>query len=271
LPSIINVKEEIDGFLAKGRLNFPDEVALGRALVKVANCPQPEKVETELPGVDEEKIRAILDKATDGYLSPEENQQMLDAAGIRRAGEYVAKTRYEAVDVARKIGFPIVMKVFGPLHKSDKGGVMLNIRDTDTVRKRFDEIMQIEGAKAVILQPMLGGSELIAGVKYEKGFGHMVLAGLGGIFVEIMRDVSVALAPVSVEEAGHMIQGLHSYPLFKGIRGRAPINEQDFAEIIRRLSALVSVAPEIVEMDLNPLMASNNKITAVDSRICIRK
>ncbi len=271
LPSIINVKDEIAHFLAKGRVNFPDEVAFGNALAKVYHTPKPVTENIVLPKVDEKAIRNIIDNAANGYLTPEAVQQLLDAAGITRAGEAVVTTREDAVKAAKQLGFPVVMKVVGPVHKSDVGGVVLNVKDEETVAREFDRMIQIKDTTAILLQPMLSGVELFVGAKREEKFGHMVLCGLGGIFIEVLKDVNAGLAPLSKEESLDMIHRLKGYKILQGVRGQEPVNEEHFAEMVTRVSALVKVAPEIFEMDLNPLLGRKERVVAVDARIRIEK
>jgi len=271
LPSVVNVADEIKAFIAKGRINFPDEVNFGNALAKVYHTPKPVDEKPEMPQVDHAQIRTIIDNAQNGYLAPEKVQELLDAGGIFRAGEAVTDNKETALAEAEKLGFPIVMKVVGPVHKSDVGGVVLNVKDKDTVAKEFDRMMQIKDTTAILMQPMLSGTELFVGAKREDKFGHMVLAGLGGIFIEVLKDVNVALSPVSKEEATEMIQGLRSYGIIKGARGQEPVNEPQFNEIITRVGVLMQAAPEIFEMDLNPLLGSIDKVVAVDARVRIEK
>lgn len=271
LPSIINAKNEIDGFLAKGRINFPDEVVFGNALCKVYKTAKPESADIQLPKIDTETIRKVVDNAPNGYLEPKDIQTLLDAAGIPRAGEAVVTTKEAAIAEAQKLGMPVVMKVVGPVHKSDVGGVVLNVKDTDTVGREFDRMIQIKDTTAILLQPMLSGTELFAGAKHEDKFGHMVLCGLGGIFIEVLKDVNAGLAPLSHNEAQGMIRSLKSYGIIKGARGQEPVNEEILADIVVRLSALVKAAPEIFEMDLNPLLGKADKVVAVDARIRIEK
>ncbi|MBC7124812.1 MAG: acetate--CoA ligase family protein [Bacteroidales bacterium] len=271
LPSVMNVKNEIEHFIAKGRIFFPDEVSLGNALAKIYHTPKPSPEVPVLPKVNEKTIREIIDKSNNGYLTPDAVQQLLDAAGIPRAGEAVVTTADDAARAAEKLGYPVVMKVVGPVHKSDVGGVVLNVKDSETVRKEFDRMIKIKDTTAILIQPMLKGVELFVGAKREDKFGHMVLCGLGGIFIEVLKDVKAALAPIDTNEALNMIKGLKSHGIIKGARGQEPVNEQIFAEIVSRLSALVTVAPEIFEMDLNPLLGSKDKVVAVDARIRIEK
>lgn len=271
LPSVINVKKEIEHFLAKGRINFPDEVVLGNAIAKVYNTHRPAEQKYKRPEIDKEAIRKIMDESQNGYLEPASIQGLLDAAGIRRAGEAVVKTSAEAVREAEKLGFPVVMKVVGPVHKSDVGGVVLNVETSDQVEKEFNRMIKIPETTAILLQPMLSGIELFAGAKAEPKFGHMVLCGLGGIFIEILKDVNAGLAPLTMDEALSMIQTLKGYGMIKGARGQKGVNEVAFAEIVIRLSALVEAAPEIAEMDLNPLLGTPEQVVAVDARIRIEK
>jgi len=271
LPSIINVKNEIDAFIAKGRINFPDEVVFGNALAKVYNTPKSVSEKIELPEIDVQSIRKVIDNAENGYLSPDKVQQLLDAAKISRAGEAVVVTREDAVKEAQKLGLPVVMKVVGPVHKSDVGGVVLNVKDTETVAREFDRMIKIKDTTAILIQPMLSGIELFVGAKAEPKFGHMVLCGLGGIFIEVFKDVSAGLVPIAKNEATDMIHRLKSYGIIKGARGQEGVNEELFAEIVARVSALVKAAPEIAEMDLNPLLGKADKVVAVDARIRIEK
>ena len=271
LPSIVNVAEEIKHFLAKGRINFPDEVILGEALAKVYNNNKPVEADIRLPKIDTAKIRSIIDTCQNGYIDSDKMMGLLDAAGISRAGEAVVTSREEAVAKAIELGLPVVMKVVGPVHKSDVGGVVLNVNDKATIEAEFERMIQIKDTTAILIQPMLSGTELFVGAKREDKFGHMVLAGLGGIFIEVLEDVKAGLAPLSIDETHKMIQGLNSYKIIQGVRGQEGVNEDLFAEIIQRVSALVTAAPEIFEMDLNPLLGTPNKVVAVDARIRIEK
>ena len=185
--------------------------------------------------------------------------------------ELVADQWTEIKTFAEKTGFPLVAKVVGPVHKSDIGGVVLNIRSTEHLEMEFRRLMNIPEAKAVMVQPMLKGMELFAGAKYEEKFGHIVLCGLGGIFVEIFKDVASGLAPLATEEALSMIRSLRGYQVFEGARGQAGIDERQFAKIIVHLSALLRFATEIKELDINPLIATPKGIIAVDARIKIEK
>jgi acetyltransferase len=270
IPSPYLTQEEMKEIFAKGHSCFTDEVAFGKALAKVYYTPKP-KEEISNINIDSAKIRQIIKNATNGYLEPNKVQDILDAAGITRAKELVVDTEKNALSAANEIGFPLVMKVVGPVHKSDVGGVKLNIKDTTSVAETFIEMMKIEGATGVLLQPMLSGRELFVGATAEPKYGHIVLCGLGGIFIEVLKDVQNALVPISRDEAFNMITSLKSYKLIEGVRGQEGINQEIFAEVIMRLSALLEAAPEIAEMDINPLLGKSNAVVAVDARIRIEK
>ena len=271
LPSVVNVADEIAQFVAKGNIYFPEEVVFGDALCRIMQTPAPQPENATLPEVDKKTIRAIVDAAPDGYLAPDKVQALLDAAGIVRAGEAVVTSAEEAVKAAEKLGYPVVMKVVGPVHKSDVGGVKLNVKDAETVRAEFERMIQIKDTTAILLQPMLSGSELFVGGKRDERFGAMVLCGMGGIFIEVLKDVVAGLAPIAAPEAMEMIAKLRSVKILDGVRGQAPIPREKFAEVVSRLSVLMTVAPEIFEMDLNPLLGTEKGVVAVDARIRIAR
>ena len=185
--------------------------------------------------------------------------------------EFVSAKKEELIDFATKVGYPVVAKVVGPVHKSDVGGVALNIRTPEHLALEFDRMMKIEGATSIMVQKMIKGTEVFIGAKYEQRFGHVVLCGLGGIFVEVLKDVSSGLAPLTYPEVDSMIQSLRGYKILAGTRGQKGINQQKYAEIIVRLSTLLRFATEIKEMDINPLLADEKNVVAVDARILIEK
>ena len=269
LPSLINAREEIKSFLDMGHVNFPDEVTFARALSLILNTPKPARENETMPDLDKEGIRNIIERAESGYLKPDQVGELLDAAGIQRVKERIAATLEEALELSMEIEFPLVMKVIGPLHKSDVGGVVLNIQTEEEVKTHFSKLIKIPDTNAVLMQGMKSGIELFAGAKREGKFGHLVLGGLGGIFIEIMKDVTSALVPLHKEEALDMIRRLKGYKMIQGVRGKAGVDEYKFSEILVRLSELVLTAPEIIEMDLNPILGEGENIFAVDARIRI--
>ena len=272
LPSLHTAGPEVEEFLKKGHVNFSDEVTLATALTQVMRTPAPAPPEIELFGVDVPRIREIIGGIKDnGYISPNLVHDLLSCAGIPMVPEMVSADKATLIDFAEKEGYPVVAKVVGPVHKSDVGGVVLNIRSKEHLALEFDRMMKIKDATAVMVQKMISGTELFIGAKYEPRFGHVVLCGLGGIFVEVLKDVSSGLAPLSYGEAYSMIRSLRGYKILKGTRGQAGINEKRYAEIIVRLSTLLRFATEIKEMDINPLLADKDNVVAVDARILIER
>ena len=272
LPSLHTAGPEVAEFLAKGHVNFSDEVTLATALSQIMQTPMPAPPEVQLYGIDIPRLhKIILGIEKNGYVPPQTVREILSCAGIPLVPELVSTSKDELIAFAQKVGYPVVAKVVGPVHKSDVGGVALNIRTAEHLALEYDRMMQIDGATGVMVQKMLKGTELFIGAKYEERFGHVVLCGLGGIFVEVLKDVSSGLAPLSYGEAYSMIHSLRGYKILKGTRGQKGINEQKYAEIIVRLSTLLRFATEIKEMDLNPLLADENGVVAVDARILIEK
>ena len=272
LPSMNTAGPEVAEFLAKGHVNFADEVTVANCLVRVMNTPNPAPSELELYGVDVIKIRDIISGIKEsGYLPPHLVHEIFSCAGIPTVPECVSADKDELLAFAEKVGYPVVAKVVGPVHKSDVGGVSLNIRTKEHLDMEIERLMQIPDATAVMVQKMIKGTELFIGAKYEPRFGHIVLCGLGGIFVEVLKDVSSGLAPLSVSEAESMIHSLRGYKIIKGTRGQKGINEHKYMEIIVRLSTILRFATEIKEMDINPLLADADNVIAVDARIRVEK
>ena len=272
LPSVNTAGPEVQEFLKHGHVNFSDEVTLATALTQIMKTPAPAEQNVVVNGVDVPQIRRIIDGIEEnGYIVPEKVNALLSAAGIPTVPEFVSDNKDEIVAFAEREGYPVVVKVVGPVHKSDVGGVTLNIHSQQVLLAEFDRMMQIPDATAVMVQKMIKGTELFIGAKYEPRFGHVVLCGLGGIFVEVLKDVSSGLAPLSYEEAYSMIRSLRGYKILKGMRGQRGINERKYADIIVRLSTLLRFATEIKEMDINPLLACGDDIIAVDARILVEK
>ena len=272
LPSLHTAGPEVAEFLKKGHVNFSDEVTLAVSLARIMSTPGPARPEIELYGVDVPRIREIIaDIKEDGFVEPHIVRQLFDCAGIPMVPEKVSDDKQQLIDFATEIGYPVVAKVVGPIHKSDVGGVALNIRSEKHLALEFERMMEIEGARSVMVQKMIRGTELFIGAKYEPRFGHVVLCGMGGIFVEVLKDVSSGLAPLSYPEASSMIHSLRAYKIIKGTRGQKGVNEKKYTEIIVRLSTLLRFATEIKELDINPLLADGDDVVAVDARIRIEK
>ncbi len=275
LPSIINVKEEINDFIAKGRINFPEECVLGNAICKVYNTPKPQPEHVELPKIDVARIRKTVERCKDGYMEIADYNELLDAAGISRKKSVEVSKKEDALAFAKEVGcskdVPLVMKVVGPLHKSDVGGVTLGVKDLDTVAKEFDRLIVIPETYAVEMYPMLDGTDVYIGAIKDPKFGHQIFFGLGGIFIEVLKDVQSALAPITAAEAKEMLTKLKGYKILQGVRGQEGVNLDLYADQVARVSALVQAAPEIAEMDLNPLLGNPRYVTAVDARIRLEK
>ena len=275
LPSIINVKDEINDFIAKGRINFPEECVLGNAICKVYNTPKPQPEHVDLPAIDVARIRRTVERCKDGYMEIADYNELLDAAGISRKKSVEVSKKEDALAFAKEVGcskdVPLVMKVVGPLHKSDVGGVTLGVKDLDTVAREFDRLIVIPETYAVEMYPMLDGIDVYIGAIKDPKFGHQIFFGLGGIFIEVLKDVQSALAPITAAEAKEMLTKLKGYKILQGVRGQEGVNIDLYAEQVARVSALVQAAPEIAEMDLNPLLGNPRYVTAVDARIRLEK
>ncbi len=272
LPSVNTAGPEVQEFLNKGHVNFADEVTVATALTQVmktpADVPKIRRIIENLPPAPSEGREDAKDV---GYVEPSIVHELLSAAGIPTVPEFVSADKEAVLSFADQCGYPVVAKVVGPVHKSDVGGVALNIRSREVLSAEYDRLMKIHDATSVMVQKMIKGTELFIGAKYENRFGHVVLCGLGGIFVEVLKDVSSGLAPLSYEETYSMIHSLRGYKIIKGTRGMKGVNERKFAEIIVRLSTLLRFATEIKEMDINPLLADENDVIAVDARIRVEK
>lgn len=269
LPSVVNAQKEINYFLSKGKVNFPDEVQLGHALAEVYFTPQPVNFEERLPHVDKEAVRSIIDKSNSGFLDVKSVNQILELAQIPTVEELYANCQDAIPEIIKKIEFPMVMKVVGPIHKTESKGVVLNVTSMETVKTEFERLMRIEGASKVLFQPMISGVELFVGANYEAKYGHLIMFGLGGIFIEVLGDVAAGLAPLTKNEIEYLLKRLRGYKLIEGYRGQNGVNQKLFIDIIQRIGQLVRIAPEIVELDLNPLIGFGDKINAVDARIKI--
>lgn len=266
LPSLVTARREVEYFLSEGHISFPDEVLLGRALTRIFHTPSPAEEKIDLHGVDVPRVRKIIDNCERGYLRPQTIQALLAAASIPFVKEGIGATREEVLRLAGDLGYPVVLKVVGPLHKSDVGGVTLGIKSEEHLLAEFERMMRIPGVSALLVQPMLSGTELFVGASYEPRFGHVVLCGLGGVFVEALEDVSSGLAPLTYAEAYSMIRSLKAHRVIRGDRGRPGVNEKKLAETVVHLSTLLRFATEIKELDLNPLLGTPAGVTVVDAR-----
>ncbi len=229
--------------------------------------------------VKPEKARKLIAGARSAgrtNLSAAEVYGILDAYKIPVAKWAIVASPAEAAQAAAKIGFPVVLKADAEsvVHKSDTGGVALNLASASAVKNAAAQMKKSIPASDLrfFVQKFLpGGLELIMGAKAEEGLGHAVVFGLGGIYVEVMRDVVFNLTPVSAAEAREMLGAIQAAPLLEGVRGQKGVNRERLAEILQRLSQLLTDLPEIQEMDLNPVMAFADKVYVVDARISLKE
>jgi len=217
--------------------------------------------------VDKAKVSKVFDKVKEEgrtNLLEEEGLEILNAYGFPLPKSILAKTEDEAVEAANKIGYPAVMKIASPqiVHKSDAGGVKVNLSSDKEVRdafkvivdnaKKYDDKAEIKGV--LIVEMVKGGKEMIIGSKLEPGFGPVVMLGMGGIYVEILKDVTFRLAPFTDQEANDMISSIKTKKLLDGVRGEKPSDVEKLSECIQRLSQLVTDFREIKELDMNPVL-----------------
>ncbi len=217
--------------------------------------------------VDKAKVSKVFDKVKEEgrtNLLEEEGLEILSAYGFPLPKSILAKTEDEAVESANKIGYPTVMKIASPqiVHKSDAGGVKVNLSSDKEVRdafkvivdnaKKYDSKAEIKGV--LIVEMVKGGKEMIIGSKLEPGFGPVVMLGMGGIYVEILKDVTFRLAPFTDQEANDMISSIKTKKLLEGVRGEKPSDVEKLSECIQRLSQLVTDFREIKELDMNPVL-----------------
>jgi len=227
--------------------------------------------------VDKTKAQSILKKAGDNkrtILSAAEVYEILAAYGIPAAPWKIADISNGAVKAAQDIGFPVVIKADSEsiVHKSDVGGVAVNLADKAAIESTVKEMTDKFGAKGLkffVQKFMPVGQEVIVGAKAEPGLGHMIMFGLGGVNVELFKDVSFEITPVSDSEAKQMLSSIKAYPLLKGFRGAKGVDQEKLSEVIERISQLVTELPAIQEMDLNPIIAYEDSICVVDARISI--
>jgi acetyl coenzyme A synthetase (ADP forming)-like protein len=227
-------------------------------------------------------VRRILDKVkAEGRtsLTAPEGKLVCDAYGIPVPKEGVATSAADAAKLATGMGFPVVLKIVSPqiLHKTEAGGVMVGVKSADEVQKGFDTIManaKKYDAKATLLgvqvqQMLSGGQEVIVGAVTDPSFGKLVAFGLGGVLVEVLKDITFRLAPATREDALSMLDGIAAAAILKGVRGTDAVDREALANVIRNVSQLVTDFPEVAEMDLNPVFATKNGAIAADVRIVV--
>ena len=260
---------------------FPESAA--RALAALCRYEEwlgrPATPIVSLP-VDYDRAASVIARARAAgrvHLEQSEALELFESYGIPTAAARIARSAVEAAAVASELGFPVVMKVVSPDidHKSDVGGVTLGIEDPDAARSAYDAMMREVGRRApnarldgVLVQSMVrGGLETIVGVSRDRLFGPLVMFGLGGIYVEALRDVVFRVAPISSLDARDMLDGIRGTPILAGMRGRAGADRDALVDVLLRVSQLAIDFPDIEELDLNPLLAFETRVVAVDARV----
>lgn len=231
----------------------------------------------ETGDIDRDAATAIMEKAASAgktMLDAAEVYALLEAYGIPTAPWAVANDADSAAAAAGTIGYPVVVKADAAsvIHKSDMGGVAINLEDEAAVRSAIatmQETIQAEDLKFFVQKMVSGGQEVIFGAKKEPGLGHMVMFGLGGIFVEVLKDVVFTLTPITDAEADRMLNAIKGAAILDGVRGQKGVDKAGISALIQRISQLVTDHPQIQEMDLNPVLAFEDKVVAVDARIAL--
>jgi acetyl-CoA synthetase (ADP-forming) len=213
------------------------------------------------------------------FLFEHEAKMLCALYGLPVTRIEVAKTEEQAVKAAEEIGFPIVLKIISPqiLHKSDVGGVLVDVKDADGVRLGYNNIMekissQIPDAEitGILVQEMAPwGTEVIVGSIKDPTFGSTIMFGLGGIFVEVLKDVSFRLAPISRVDAEEMVKEIKAYKILEGVRGMPPVDQEAIVDILLRTSDMLMENPEIKELDMNPILVYEKGASLVDARVIL--
>ncbi len=228
--------------------------------------------------------RQIIDEARgEGrtVLTEVESKELLKQAGIDIIDTRLATSREEAISISRKLGFPVALKVASPdiVHKSDAGGVKLGLENAREVGKAYADILAAVGQKhprariqGVSVQKMArAGVEVIIGMSKDDQFGPVLMFGLGGILVEVLKDVSFRLVPLAKRDAAEMVREIKGYPLLEGYRGQEAVDISYLEELLLKVSDFVERNPEVKELDLNPVFAYSDGAVAVDARVILEE
>ena len=220
---------------------------------------------------------ALKEKRT--VLTEIESKQLMSAAGIPTIESKLAKSKAQAISFSKELGFPVVLKIVSPdiIHKSDSGGVKLGLQNAAQAGRAYTEIMAAakKGNKkakihGVSVQRMARpGVEVIMGMSKDPQFGPVLMFGLGGVFVEVLKDVAFRIVPLVRRDASQMIREIKGYPLLEGYRGQEPANITVLEDLLLKLSAYIDKTPEIKELDLNPILAYSDSAVAVDARVIL--
>ena len=209
-----------------------------------------------------------------GWILEPDTKHLLKLSGLAVSNFICAQNMDDAVDFARKSGYPVVAKVvsYEVIHKSDVGGVVLGINDDRTLDETFRHFSSIKGFQGMLVEESLAGFELIVGAKVDYQFGPVVLFGIGGTGVEIYRDTQLRMAPLRPEDVASMIKGLKAHQLLEGYRGSDPVNLQKLTRMLLTFSDLVMQVESYIEsIDLNPVMCTADKCVVADARIILKE
>ncbi|MCA0933774.1 acetate--CoA ligase family protein [Lutimonas saemankumensis] len=267
MPSVVNVKKEIQFFIEKGNIAFYDEYLFGSCLSRIAGVDFFDSQESAAKKNEFRAVSSLIASEKKGFLAPEACFKVLSVIGIPAAKQHIVRSKSELENCCEVINFPVAQKIIGPLHKTDEKGVILNVRNKQELFENFSSLMKINAAEGVLIQEMVDGKEVFVGAKREEGFPPLIMCGAGGIYVEALNDRTQSLAPIDNIEAGKMIESLRIFPILNGLRGEAPCNLEAFRKSIELVSDLMLQNPQITELDLNPLILNEKGITAVDARI----
>jgi acetyltransferase len=260
---------KLEAFKAEGGVYLDDEVSAGRALGRILNRPRMFPAPERPQGYDPAAVGSAV-SGLNGVVPPHAVEAVLAAAGFRLPPQIVVATAAGLKRVCARIGFPLVLKLVGVLHKSDVNGVRLGVSSRRRAEQVFAELAAIPGAEGVMVQKQVEGTEIILGAVREEGFGHVVMVGVGGIHAEVLNDTVFGLAPLSMGEALTLIRRIRALPLLQGTRGAKGVSLEALADALVRLSLLVVDAPAIAEIDLNPLKGSGDELFAVDARLVMQ-
>ncbi|HUU64160.1 MAG TPA: acetate--CoA ligase family protein [Dehalococcoidia bacterium] len=226
-----------------------------------------------------DEIIAAARKEARTSLTELESKQILKEVGINTTEIKLARTKEEAVSHSKELGFPVALKIVSPdiLHKTDVGGVKLGLNNEDDVGNAYDGIIsmikkQEPAAKiqGVSVQPMARpATEVIIGMSKDPQFGPVLMFGLGGILVEVLKDVSFRIVPLTKRDAREMIREIKGYPILEGYRGQEPANIAVLEELLLKVSEFVDSRPEIAELDINPIFAYSDGALAIDARVIL--
>jgi acetyl-CoA synthetase (ADP-forming) len=248
-------------------------IRAARDYARVSNSPRGEQSAPPIVRDIETALRSL----PGGALTESEAKALVHAAGIASPGEAIALSAEDAVLAARRIGYPVVLKAAtrSLVHKSDAGAVKLGLETDDAVRRAWREIdagLARQSAPialdACVVQQMIGGGiEMILGAKWDAQFGALVIAGAGGVFVELLNDTALTLAPVTREHARELLSTLKIWPVLTGARGRQPTDVEALIDAFVSLGSLAhALGPRLVELDLNPLLVRSRGVVALDAR-----